>query len=209
MEDQPRIHYVDALLQSLIRDADSAKERWALVPKHFKSAPPECRTLWTEVIFCFTFGQLFAALAVCGAFVEYFLERAIPAFCMRTGKNPVAIPDKLHDQIKLAASIDLISQDEGKLLQDFRKLIRNRFDHADIVAIANSLASIERVGIAWVEQGEVRIHFFSEDVLEGLRTVTIKERVEKATRILAPPVIRWVGNWAGDCSRKVWGPKLV
>jgi hypothetical protein len=202
---QDKIHFVDAIIQKLASDAEAAKERWVVVPKRLKSAPPECKAVWASVVFCFTFEQYFAALSVCGAFVEAFLERAIPDFCKMTGVGEKKVPADLHDQIRLASSVGLISQEDEEILQDFRKLIRNRFAHGDVVALADSLLSIEVSGEVSEEEGKTKIQLHNEEFLAQLRQETVRERLDHASRAFAPPVIRWIGNWAGRCGKTVWG----
>ena len=206
MENRQTDHPVAQLLRGLTENIESATIRWELVPKHFALAPPQCQKLWAEVTFCFVFGQYFAALAVCGAFVEYFLETAIPAFCKRNGRAPVSVPDKFYAQIKLAREVGLISQQQEQMLQDFRQIVRNRFDHADMTAVANSLMSIRSVGEAYVENGEVKIRPVSAEFTRELEQLTVAERSAAVTQKLAPRVIQWIGIWAGDCSREIWGP---
>jgi hypothetical protein len=206
---QDKIHFVDAIIQKLAADADAAKDRWVVVPKRLKSAPPECKALWASVVFCFTFEQFFAALSVCGAFVEAFLERAIPDFCKHTGLGEKKIPTDLRGQIKLASSVGLISQEDAEILQDFRKLIRNRFAHGDVVALADSLLSIEVSGEVLGEEAKTNIQLHSEEFLAKLQQETVRERLDLVSRTFAPPVIRWIGNWAGRCGKTVWGAEQI
>lgn len=202
---EDRIHFVDAIILKLADEADAAKVRFALIPKLPKSSPPECRALWAGAGFNFIFAQYFASLSVCGAFVECFLERAIPDFCEKAGLGTRSVPTDLYDQIKMARSIGLISKDDEEILQDFRKLIRNRFAHGDVVAAADSLMSIQTAGEVSLEAGETKIHYVDDKLLAILRQETMRHRLDYVSEMFAPPVIRWIGNWARRCAKQVWG----
>ena len=201
---QQSIHYVDAILQALVRDAEGAKQRFGMLSRMPRATPRECKTLWAEVAFCFIFDQRFAALCVCGAFVECFLEMAILDFEKKSGRLKGALPEDLAGLIKRAHITGLISEDDARNLQDFRKFIRNLAAHGDSRPMADLMFSIKAAGFAVMEGDAVTIKPLTQKQVKGLRRATTKERLDYTTEKFTAPVIRWVGKWAAECARKVY-----
>lgn len=202
-EDEQRIHIVDVLHQKM---SEGAKERWALISKMPCKLPSSCKVLWGETSASFTFSLNSAALTLCGAFVEHFLETAIPAFQMNQGQSPQKLPTTLQALISLAVSIGLVSQRDGELLHDFRYFVRNKFAHGDINGIADSLFAIRGVTEVVVQGGKVvSTSSFTDDDLATMQAESAGERFQSAQKMYAERVIPWVGKWARDTAIKVWG----
>jgi hypothetical protein len=198
------IHFVDAILQSLTREADEAKKRFELLPRMPKVMPPECRAVWRDAAFSFVFGRDYAALCVCGAFVECLLEKAIPAFQTLHGQPSSSLPEALYELINLAREINLVTPNEAEILQDFRKLVRNRFAHGSVDAVADSLRKVEKVTEVLIQLGEVTTRVLTSAEMADIREATAAERLDAAAKEFAMPVMQWIGRWAARCATSVW-----
>jgi hypothetical protein len=198
------IHFVDAILMKLAQDAPSAKERFGMLSRMPRGLPSELKSLWADMAFCFIFRQDYAALCVCGAFVECFLERSIVDFEEKNGITPTSLPSQPYGLIERAAKIGLVSEKERQMLHGFRKFIRNLYSHGDADTSGDLFFSIKGAGFATFEEGEVKIEYLNDKELEKLRRATAKERWDLTTKKFAEPVVREIGQWARECASKVY-----
>jgi hypothetical protein len=202
------IHFVDAILASLERESGKAKKRFAMLPRMPRALPEECKSIWHNVAFCFIFSQDFAALCVCGAFVESFLATTIPHFQKKSHQPQQALPQDLHGLIERAAKIGLISEEEREILQDFRKFIRNLYAHGDTKTAADLQFSIKAAKHVVVDDGQATVKPLSKRQLAALRRDTLKARLDYATDKFTEPVVRWTARWARRCALKAYGPPV-
>jgi hypothetical protein len=196
MSSEKRIHFVDAILNALVREADDAKQRFELLPRMPRSIPAECRTIWHDAAFSFIFGHYYGALSVCCAFVECLLAKTIPTFQASAGESQPSLPENLYGLINLAEKIGLVPTEEAAILQDLRQIIRNRFAHGDVDAVADSLMKLRSGSYAFVQDGEIKWRDLSADELKTMEEMTAAKRLEYAAKEFATPVMRWVGHWA-------------
>ena len=204
MSDNDRIHFVDEMLRGMTAEADQAKARYELLPKMPKQMPEECKSLWTDAAFSFTFGRNYAALCVCGAFVECFLGKAIPSYQLQQGSAPSKLPNTFKELIVLGENIGLVAADEAKILHEFRELIRNRFAHGDAQAIADSLLKVKTATQVVVRQGSVQVRQLEPNELAPVITLTTASRMSAAMQAFAIRVIPWTGKWARHCAERAW-----
>jgi hypothetical protein len=200
------IDRVDAILLTLNKHSAEAKVRFALVRPMPKSLPLECRAIWADVGFSFTFERFYAALCVCGAFVECFLERAIPVMQERAGGAATKLPESLYELIKKAVEVGVASPEDGELLQLFRKLVRIKFAHGDVDPVANSLWSIAAIKEVTVSDGQYKMRDWTDDEMSVVRGETVGDRLQYAQQAYAMKVIPWIGIWASDTARRVFDP---
>ncbi|HEY1986535.1 MAG TPA: hypothetical protein VGG85_14060 [Terracidiphilus sp.] len=200
------IHFVDAILRSLEKESAKAKKRFELLTRMPRELPEECKSIWHDMAFCFIFNQDFAALCLCGAFVESFLATTIPHFEKKNRQPQRALPSNLYGLIERAKRIGLISESEREIMQDFRKFIRNLYAHGDTKAAADLLSAINAGGRVVIEDGQVTVTPLSEKQIEELRRDTIKARLDYTTEKFAEPVIRWTAHWARQCALNAYRP---
>lgn len=142
MSDERTIHYVDALISALGREADQSKERFAKLTRVPRVVPDDCRALWHETAFAFIFGQYGAALITCCAFVERLLSRSIEEF-EKTKETPSrTVPIDIGPLINRARNIGLITKEEQKELDGFRKYVRNVIAHGNTKELADSMYKV-------------------------------------------------------------------
>lgn len=191
----------EALLKAQLKDKDAVDARASRLTRTPKCMPAVCKPMWHEAGYCYMFGQNFAALCVTSAFVECLLRKALTFVEKRDGL-PTANLRTFYAVIEHAEKTGVISPEDARFLQDFRKFVRNLVAHGNIDQVADSLLRVKQ-GTLYMD-GEFRQ--VSDEELDWVREVTAPKRAAHSIKEYADKVVPEIGKWARRHSLAVWGP---
>lgn len=193
MPNAESIHVVDAILEALQKNPSDCKARAEQLTRMRNMLPGVSAVIWPNVGFSYMFGQHFSALVTCGAFVDCLLQELVRAEYARVGRSGESIPWKLESLIDLAVRLEIVSEEDGPLLHDFRRFVRNKFAHGDASGIAGSLFSIKA---GWEANPGGEITELTEPALDALRTDSLTHRFRQVVERYSRSVIPWISLWA-------------